>query len=118
MGYIQLILFVGLAAIGFAAKHSYDNGKRAEGRAEMVPALVKATEQLDRDIVAFGEVAKAFAAIKANSERLKQLAAQAQKVKIVRQDVEKTRIEYIDRVVPTGTNECERTSDAIKKVLR
>ena len=112
---IQLILFVVLAGLGFAGKHGYDNGKRAEGRAEVTAKL---QPKLDIAVAALAESQKAVTALKENSERLKQLAAQAQKVKIVRQGVEKTRIEYIDRIVPTGATECDRTSDAIKKVLR
>ena len=112
---IQLILFVVLAALGFAGKHGYDNGKRAEGRAEVTANL---QPQLDSAVAALVESQEAMAVLKKDGERLKQLAAQAQKVKIVRQDVERTRIEHIDRVVLTGNTECERTSDAIKKVLR
>ena len=118
MGYIQLILFVGLAALGFAGKHAYDSGKRAEGRLEMVPALVSATNQLERDIVAFKEVDAAFAVIKKDGERVKKQIAIAQAANANRRSIETTRIADIDRVVPTGNTECERTSDAIKKVLR
>ena len=114
--------FVGFTALAlagmFAWSHLVAEPYRAQGRAQMLPTLASATAQLDRDTAAFGEITKAFAVLKANSERLRSQAAQAQKVKIVRQDVEKTRVEYIDRVVPVGDTECARTSDAIKRVLR
>lgn len=117
---------IGVAALSllslFAWSHfvaePYREAGRAQGRSELLPTLKTATAQLDRDTAAFGEITKAFAVLKANSERLRTQAAQAQKVKIVRQEVEKTRVEYIDRFAPAGDTECERTTDAIKRVLR
>ena len=78
----------------------------------------KMQPQLDSAVAALAESAKAMAVLKANSERLKQQAAQAQKVKIVRQDVEKVRVEAIEKIVPAGATECERTADVIEKALR
>ena len=112
---IGLVASLVLIAGGYFAWQRVVEGYRAEGRAEM---KAKMQPQLDSAVAALAESQKAMAVLKENSERLKQLAAQAQKVKIVRQGVEKTRIEYIDRIVPTGATECDRTSDAIKKVLR
>ena len=116
---LSLVASLAFAAGSYFAWQHYVAGPyRAQGRAEMLPTLASATTQLDHDTAAFGEIAKALGSIKENSERLKKQALRAQQVKIVRQEVEKTRIEYIDRIVPAGDTECERTSDAIKKVLR
>ena len=112
---IGLVASLVLMAGGYFAWQRVVEGYRAEGRAEM---KAKMQPQLDSAIAALAESQKAMAALKENSERLKGQAAQAQKVKIVRQDVEKARIADIDRIVPTGATECDRTSDAIKKVLR
>lgn len=115
---IQLALLAILAALGFAGKHAYDSGKRAEGRMEMIPAIATLTKQLESDVEAFGKINGYMLEIKAGSDRLKKQVTAAQTANTGRRTVEKTRIEYIDRIVPTGATECERTSDAIKKVLR
>ena len=107
-----------MAGVYFAWQHFVAGPYRAEGRAEMVPTIERTNNQLNADTEAFKTIEKAFGEIKENSERLKKLAAQAQKVKIIRQDVEKTRVEYIDRLVPVGATECERTADVITKALR
>ena len=112
---IGLLVSLGLVAGGYFAKHSYDNGKREEGRAEM---KAKLQPQIDSAVAALAESSKAMAALKESSEKLKKQAEAEQTANAGRRTVEKTRIEYIDRVVPTGATECERTSDAIKKVLR
>ena len=91
---------------------------REEGRAQMLPALEKAKAQLDRDVEAFAKITASIEIIKADSERLKKLAVAAQKVKIIRQEVEKTRVEYIDKIVPAGATECEQTADVIEKAFR
>ena len=125
--FVALLLPYVLYAIGaaaiiggvyFAWQHFVAGPYRAEGRAEMVPTIARSTNQLKADTEAFKTIEKAFGEINENSDRLKKLAAQAQKVKIVRQEVEKTRVEYIDRLVPTGATECERTADVITKALR
>ena len=116
---IGVIASLALAAGGYFAWQHYVAGPyRAQGRLEMVPALVSATNQLERDIAAFKEVDAAFAVIKKDGERVKRQIAIAQAANANRRTIETTRIEYIDRVVPTGNTECERTTDAIKKVLR
>ena len=112
---IQLILFVVIAALAFAGKQGYDNGKRAEGRAEITAKL---QPQLDSANAALAESVKAMAVLKASSDKLQKQTEAAQTANTGRRTIEKTRIEYIDRIVPAGNTECERTSDAIKKVLR
>ena len=107
-----------MAGVYFAWQHFVAAPYRAEGRAEMVPTIERSTNQLKADTEAFKTIEKAFGEFNENSDRLKKLAAQAQKVKIVRQEVEKTRVKYIDRLVPTGATECERTADVITKALR
>ena len=125
--FVALLLPYVLYAIGaaaiiggvyFAWQHYVAAPYRAEGRLEMVPALVSATNQLERDIVAFKEVDAAFAVIKKDGERVKKQIAIAQAANANRRTIETTRIADFDRIVPTGNSECERTSDAIKKVLR
>ena len=125
--FVALLLPYVLYAIGaaaiiggvyFAWQHFVAGPYRAEGRAEMVPTIERTNKQLNADTEAFKEIEKAFGAIKENSERLKKQVAAAQTANAGRRTVEKTRIEYIDRIVPTGETECLRTSDAIRKVLR
>lgn len=118
MGYIQLIFFAALAALAFAGKHAYDNGKRAEGRAEMLPTIQRGIDQLKADTEAFKQIETSMLEIKANSAKLKKQVEFAQKLNANRNAQEKTRVEYIDRIVPSGNTECERTTDAIKKGLR
>ena len=84
----------------------------------MLPALAKAKAQLDRDVEAFGKVTAAIEVLLAETLRLEVKAAQAQKVKIIRQEVEKTRVEVIEKIVPIGATECEKTADVITKALR
>ena len=116
---IGVIASLALAAGGyFAFQHYVAEPYRAQGRLEMVPALVSATNQLERDIEAFKRIEAAMLELKAGSDRLKKQIAIAQAANANRRVVETTRIEYIDRIVPTGNTECERTTDAIKKVLR
>ena len=121
-----VLAFVGIAAMAlgimlawsrFVAEPYREEG-RAEVSAKLLPVLAKAKGQLDADVEAFAKVTAALELLKANGERLKKQSAQAQKVKIVRQEVERTRIEYIDRLVPTGATECERVTDVIEKALR
>ena len=112
---ISVVVSLALMAGGIFAWHRFVESYRAEGRAEM---KAKLQPQLDSCNAALAESAKAMAALKANSDKLKTQVAAAQTANAGRRTVEKTRIEYIDRIVPTGNTECERTSDAIKKVLR
>lgn len=95
---------------------------RAEGRAQeakrLQPVIEAQTKRLEADIAAFQQVEKAYIELNANSERLKKLAAQAQKVKIVRQVEEKERIVYLDSIVPSGETECHRMDDVISRALR
>ena len=91
---------------------------RAEGRMEMIPAIATLTKQLESDVEAFGKINGYMLEIKAGSDRLKKQVAAAQTANTGRRTIEKTRIEYIDRIVPAGNTECERTTDAISKGLR
>lgn len=106
---------IGVAAVFLAAliygKSSYDEKRRAEGRAELLP-------QIEADKRAFEDITGYMQAITANSNRLKERLAAAEKRNGQRQVVERERIQYIERVEPTGETECLRTTDAIDKVLR
>ena len=115
-----------MAGLYFAWNHFVVEPYREEGRiqgqakarAELLPLLEAATAQLDRDVAAFGEITKAFAVIKRESARLKLQAENAIVIKAARNKAADVRVEYIGRLVPSGANECERTSDSITKVLR
>jgi iron uptake system EfeUOB component EfeO/EfeM len=108
--------------VSYAWNHYVAEPYRAEGRAEMLnelqPVIDAQTKRLEADKAAFKQIEVAFAAINANSERLKRLAAQAQKVKIVRQEVETVRVEFLEKLIPTGETECQRMDDVISKALR
>lgn len=96
----------------------YREEGRAEVRAKLLPILKTATDQLIRDVVAFKQIEGYMLKIKADSEKIGKQVATAQTANSARRGAEKTRIEYIDRVVLTGSSECERTKDAIRQVLR
>ena len=121
-----LAILAAVIGLYFGVSHAWNKyvaePYRAEGRAQeakrLQPVIETQTKRLEADIAAFQQIEKAFAAINANSERLKTLAAQAQKVKIVRQVEERERIEYLEKLVPVGTTECELTSDAIDRAFR
>lgn len=109
-----LISAVVLALVAGGAlyeKHAYDERRRSEGRAELLP-------QLNEDIKAFGAIKGYMAAIVADSERMKKATALAEKANANRKSKEVARVEYIDRLVPVGNTECERVTDVITKGLR
>ena len=107
-----------MAGVYFAWERFVADPYREQGRETMLPALAKAKAQLDRDVEAFGKVTAALEVLHAETLRLEVKAAQAQKVKIIRQEVEKTRVEVIEKIVPIGATECEKTADVITKALR
>ena len=116
---LGLIGALALMAGGYWAwEHYVAAPYRAEGRAEMVPTIERQTAQLQADVEAFKQIESSMLEIKANSEKLKKQVAAAQAANAGRKAIETTRIEYIDRIVPTGNTECERTTDAISKGLR
>ena len=112
-----------MAGLYFGVSHAWNKyvaePYRAEGRAQegkrLLPTIEAQSNALEADIKAFKEIEKAFLAINENSERLKKLAVQAQKVKIVRQVEERERIEYLEKLVPVGNTECEKVFDAIDR---
>ena len=116
---ISLLASLALMTGGyFAWQHFVAEPYRAEGRMEMVPALEAATKQLEATAVALKQVEGYMLVIKQNSDKLKRQVEAAQKANAARKTTETVRTEHIDRVVPVGNTECERTADAIKKVLR
>lgn len=108
-------LAAAVAGLGAWQFHAYKEGLRAEGYAQGRESLVP---QLQADEQAFREITGYMQSITANSTRLKERVAAAEKRAGQRQIVERERIQYIDRVEPTGETECLRTMDAIDKVLR
>ena len=115
---IQIGAIVLLIVALLAGKTAYDHNKQAEGRAQLAPLIAKMSDQLKADVAAFETITVQMNAIKADSERLKSRVAQALLINGKRQVIERDRIQYIDRVQPQGATECERTTDAIKQVLR
>lgn len=109
------VLAAAVAGLGAWQFHAYKEGLRAEGYAKGRESLVP---QLQADEQAFREITGYMQAITANSNRLKERVAAAEKRNGQRQVVERERIQYIERVEPTGETECLRTTDAIQKVLR
>lgn len=108
---VGAVLAAALAGFGAWQKHAYDERRREEGRAELLP-------QLEADKRAFDEIAGYMQTITANSTRLKQRVTAAERLNTQRQTVETERVKRIEGVVPTGETECLRTTDAIQKVLR
>ena len=101
----------------YVAKPYIEQGK-AIGRADMLPTIETLKLRLDSDIEAFKAIEASMQKIKANSEKLKAQVVAAQASNGKRKVAEKTRIEYIDRVVLVGATECEKTADAVAKVFR
>lgn len=111
MPWFQLALIAGALFFVVSGKNAYDEQRRAEGRAELLP-------RIEADAAAFREIESYMSAIKANSKAIADRVAVAEKTNVQRVVTEKTRIEYVDRIVPQGSTECERTTDAITKALR
>ena len=102
----------------FAWQHYVAEPYRAQGREQMRPTIEALVKQLESDVAGFKAIEGYMLDIKANNEKLKKQVEIAQKANANRKSVEASRVEYIDRIVPTGNTECERTTDAIKKGLR
>lgn len=102
----------------FAWQHYVAEPYRAQGREQMRPTIEALVKQLEADVAGFKVIEGYMLDIKANNEKLKKQVEIAQKANANRKSVEASRVEYIDRIVPTGNTECERTTDAIKKGLR
>lgn len=102
----------------FAWQHYVAEPYRAQGREQMRPTIEALVKQLESDVAGFKAIEGYMLEIKANSAKLKKQVEFAQKLNANRSAQEKTRVEYIDRIVPSGNTECERTSDAIAKGLR
>lgn len=116
---INALLMAAVAGGLWYEKSAYDTRRRAEGYVQgWSEGRDKLIPQLKADEDAFREITGYMQAISANSTILRERVAAAQKSNGQRQIVERERIQYIDRVVPTGETECLRTTDAIQKVLR
>lgn len=121
-----LAVIAACAGLYFGVEHAYQKYVAAplvaEGRAierkDLLPTIETQAAQLDANVIAFQEIEKAFRTINENSKRLKALVVAAQKVKDARQDVEKERVVYIDKIMPVGDTECQRVDDVITKALR
>lgn len=103
---------------GWWAKSHYDENKREEGRAELRPSLNAATDQLTENARAFGEIQGYMTALKADSKARKQAVASAKAQNVERQQQEAARLADIDSAPSVGSTACEKTSNAIAKVLR
>ena len=108
---ISFALFALASGVALYEKHAYDERRRAEGRAELLP-------QLEADKKAFDQISASMLTIKANSERIKKSVAIAQAANSARQKQESTRIATIESIQPKGETECERVDDAITRALR
>lgn len=106
----------------YAWEHYVANPYRAQGaailRAQLQPALNKAVEQLQADIVAFTEIASSMKAITDKSAARERELANAKRINASRQAAERSRIEAIKKLVPVGTNDCEQIQDLINRSLR
>jgi len=108
---ISAALLALVAGGAWYEKSAYDERRRSEGRAELLP-------QLKADKAAFDLIAGYMEAIKAKSEAMKNAVALAEKTNARRKNQEAARVEYVDRLVPVGNTECERVTDVITKGLR
>ena len=108
---ISFALFALVSGAALYEKHAYDERRRAEGRAELLP-------QLEADKKAFDQITASMLTIKANAERIKKSVDVAQKANAARVGKETTRVATIEAISPKGETECERTDDAITKALR
>lgn len=91
---------------------------RAAERAELMPTIEALTLRLDNDVKAFESIQASMLLITRNSENIKQAVKKAAAINATRNKAAETRVEYIDRIVPVGATECEKTADAVAKVLR
>ena len=119
-GLIGILVFMGGGAVAWRhyVAEPYREAGRAEVRAKLLPALQKATDQLNQNTETFKQIEGYMVTIKAVDTKLKQQVVLAQGANSKRKVVEVERVKYIDRVVLTGATECERTKDAIRQVLR
>ena len=112
-------LAAGVTAGGyFAWQHFVANPYRAQGRAQLQPALNATVLQLKADIAAFKEVEGYMTALVDDSKRIAAAGVEADKANDKRRGREKARIIYLNDIIPKGATECERTSDAIARTLR
>lgn len=113
---------VSVVALGALLRWSFveyvKNPYIAQGRAQLQPALNATVLQLKADTVAFKEIDGYMTALINDSKRIAAAGVEADKANDKRKSQEKIRIVYLDKFVPTGDTECERTSNAILKVLR
>jgi len=116
---LGLIGVIALTAAGyFAWQHYVAAPYRAQGRAEVQPLIDQQAKQLDSDKAAFDDIAKYMLAIKANADRIRASIAAAKKANADRSASEATRVAAIEAILPAGATECERTEDAITRMLR
>lgn len=108
---ISAVLLALAAGGAWYEKSAYDERRRSEGRAELLP-------QLKADKAAFDSIAGYMKAIESKSDEMKKAVALAEKANANRKNQEVARVEYIDRLVPVGNTECERVTDVITKGLR
>ncbi len=101
----------------YVAKPYIEQGK-AIGRSEMLPTIENLKLRLDADIEAFQKINGYFVEINAGSARIQKQLDKANAQNATRVQATKARIEYIDRIVPVGATECEKTADAVAKVFR
>lgn len=102
----------------FAWQHYVAEPYRAQGREQMRPTIEALVKQLESDVAGFKAIEGYMLEIKAGSEKLKKQVERANAINASRNKQEVARVEYIDRIAPTGNTECERTTDAIAKGLR
>ena len=117
-----LVIYGGLAlsvvgTLGYAY-YSFTEKHFKLGIASVQPKIDSMKNQLDADTAAFNTITASFATVKAAGKRRDAALVLAEQGNKNRRTVEAARIEYIDRIVPTGDTECLKTSDAIKRVLR
>ena len=99
-------------------EHYVANPYRAQGEARLQPALTKAVDQLHADIQSFTEIAASMKAVQDQSAARERELATAKQTNAQRQKAEKSRIDAIKKLVPTGKTECDQIQDLIQRGLR
>ena len=113
-----IVMAAAVASAAVAWQRYVAEPYRAQGRAEMQPALNASLDQLKDDKASFDAITGYMRTISDKSAALAKAVDAAARSNANRRTVETTRVEYIDRIVPSGSSECERVTDAIAKGLR
>lgn len=115
---ITVIIAVIVLLLGGYVGHRLGSASGERVVSKMRAEVMAATAQHERDTEALQIANEGIERLKAASEQREQQLVEAMARNTQRQAKAVERVKYIERYVPTGATECERTSDAITEALR